>query len=1759
MSLFARIWTDKRYRTRLSIGGRPRLLRRGPLSLELLEDRTLLDSTLESISQPVTGGGGAGITAGNGASALASVSPDGRFVAYASEAGNLAANQVSTVRGGLNVFRYDRTTGANTLVSHRANAVAPITGNSSFVDRDLLTLAPPPVLSADGGVIAYDSDATDLVSGLVVDPTTPVLGEHAVFVWDLQSNSSRLVSHAFGSLTTEALGNFLVQGISDNGRYILFQSVFAVPGLVQNETDSGTGTTARQEYLYDRTDASVRLISHVGGQLNVDGSGDSNQAVISSDGSTVVFTSTALDLVAGATGDPGEQNVYLYKVATQQVSLVSGVQGSATRAAGGAHSPSLSGNGGVVAFVCDGVNLVNGSTTPTPNVYRFSGGTVSLVSHAARQPTVPGNDLSDLPVISADGAVIAFKTQATNLVGGQTGTNGVVLNYPGTDFRPGNIFLFSVSQSALTLVTGVTDGNGNRSTTNAAGSVPLDEGNPDRPNMTMSLSADGSRLVYQSEAINLVRNQRPPDGVGPGVVDQVFVYTAAGTTLASGLDGSPTDTGFSSSTFPTVSRAGSALVYLSGEMNLNHNVGVANGSFNLWLVDLVAGPLPVLVSHSAQPVTGAGAESVVAGISGDGKLVVLTSTATNLVAGEADDNTTDDVFLRDRRTNTTAVVSHVPGAPLQTGFRTSQQPVISSDGRFIAFVSLADDLVSGFTSSDPRASESIPRTARLTSNLFLYEVATGTVTLVTHVSRSDPTSLVTGANGVSSNPAISADGRYTLYTSAASNLVSGQMQTNGVNVYLYDRVTNSSVLVSHAVGRPTVTGNGNSNDQPALSGDGRFVAYAYARDGSSGLVAGQTTASSDVYLYDRTTGVNALVSHANGQPAAGSNGPSTQPVISSDGSTVAFVSRATNLVAGQTGSRFSNVFVYAVPNGAVTLVSGAAGSASTTGNNDSDQPALSADGGFVAYRSAAGNLVAGEGAPVGHNVYEYSRQTGTNALVSVAIGFPGVPANGDSASPTIDGDGSLVAYQSDARNLVVGEAGPAGPLNVFVWQRATGGNLLASGQGGSDTVTGNNSSFGPLLSQHSISAFSSMANDLVAGVVGTTNAFDNTIFRINVSLAPVALADGTPAGTVVATFTFTVLAGPKGQFAPPAITLDPSMPDGQAFSVSEPTAGDPTHGQLTTVVAINGATKNMYSILVDVDLHLGDSLASPFTLTVALPLPSVSLTALPNPATSGQSITFTATVSAPSGPPAGSVQFLDGPTGAEVPLGGSGPVNLVNGVATLVLSNLGVATHPVSAAYSGPGFQPARSPVVLLAVTAPATGPTATISPVSTPRTTPAGVVTINFSVAVTGVTLAGLSLIRDGSNVSLAGLTVTQVTPSQYTLDLSSVSGTPGNYVLTLLANSGIRDGSGNPLSANASTTFQETRTSTPAKTQVAAIDPARGVWYLNTASGVVNFPYGLPGWLPVSGDWTGTGRTQVGAIDPGTFTWYLNTAGGVVHFPYGLPGWKPVTGDWTGTGKTQVGAVDPTTNIWYLNTASGVVHFPFGAPGWIPVSGDWTGTGKTQVGVVDPGTSTWYLNTPGGVVSFQYGLPGWKPVTGDWTGTGKTQVGAVDPTTNIWYLNTPGGVAQFPYGTPGWTPISGAWTGSNSKAAVNRVRADAVATMLTGDELQGVVSAVLARLSAAGVDAALVQRLASAEYRVGALPGPDVAQADPLDNRVTFSPDAAGHGWLVPGVAPEDAAPAPEDLRAAVVQAMGQLAGGIDSNGRGSDVLDAIFTSGL
>ncbi len=263
-----------------------------------------------------------------------------------------------------------------------------------------------------------------------------------------------------------------------------------------------------------------------------------------------------------------------------------------------------------------------------------------------------------------------------------------------------------------------------------------------------------------------------------------------------------------------------------------------------------------------------------------------------------------------------------------------------------------------------------------------------------------------------------------------------------------------------------------------------------------------------------------------------------------------------------------------------------------------------------------------------------------------------------------------------------------------------------------------------------------------------------------------------------------------------------------------------------------------------------------------------------------------------------------------------------------------------------------------------------------------------------------------------------------------------------------------------------------------VGMVDTSSGTWYLRSAeSGGApddgTFAYGAAGWVPVVGDWTGTGQVGIGMFDPATGTWYLRssaTAGApdVGVFRFGGAGWIPVVGDWTGSGHTGIGVFDPSTATFYLREEVGpgapdAGAFAFGGAGWLPVAGNWDGGPATHVGVFDPSTGTWYLRNENSAGTpdagqFRYGAPGWKPVVGHWDGGTAAGVGVLDPSTGTWYLRNQDSAGlptttPFAYGAPGWTAVAGAWGGVVDVPRSAELAPDAVEVsgLLTGPAARG------------------------------------------------------------------------------------------------------------
>jgi hypothetical protein len=370
-------------------------------------------------------------------------------------------------------------------------------------------------------------------------------------------------------------------------------------------------------------------------------------------------------------------------------------------------------------------------------------------------------------------------------------------------------------------------------------------------------------------------------------------------------------------------------------------------------------------------------------ISAGGRYVLFGSEATNLVPG---DTSGRDVFLYDTVTDAIELISVATnGTP--AGSSASGQ--VTADGRYVVFQSCAANVVVGDTNGD--------------CDIFVRDRVTGTTEVVSVSSAAELAN-----SGSSAGPSISDDGRFAAYTSRASNLVPGDTNQE-VDVFLHDRLTGTTVRVSEAAGG--VDAN-NVSQEAFVSADGRFVSYEST---ATNLVLGDTNNASDVFLYEIATGTTTRVSvSSTGAEASGTSGA---PSLSADGRLVAFFSTASNLVPGDTA--FDDVFVHDNVTGVTELVSVSTGGGQANGSSSpSLTNGLSADGRFAVFQSAASNLVAGD-TNVSTDVFVRDRLTGATARVNVPTS--GIQANGPSFNAAISGDGQVVAFASDASNLVSGD------------------------------------------------------------------------------------------------------------------------------------------------------------------------------------------------------------------------------------------------------------------------------------------------------------------------------------------------------------------------------------------------------------------------------------------------------------------------------------------------------------------------------------------------------------------------------------------------------------------------------------------------------------------------------------------------------------------------------------------------------------------
>ncbi len=402
--------------------------------------------------------------------------------------------------------------------------------------------------------------------------------------------------------------------------------------------------------------------------------------------------------------------------------LLSTGSGGAPQGNGESKLPVTDGSARIVAFQSAAANLVANDTNGATDIFtnNTENGNTRRVSVGPGESQ--GNFASESPAISSNGQFVAFHSFATNLVGGDT--NNVA-----------DVFIHdrNIRQTALV-------------SKNASGVIGNDI------SYDPSVSADGRYVAYWSYASNLVSNDSNDRA-------DVFVYDrSTGTTQRISVNGSGVG-GNGNSSHPEISDDGRYVVYQSKASNLVAGDGA--GYEDVFLYDRNTN------STTRISVRGDGSEaqgmSFQADISGNGRYIVYTSLAANLIDG--DNNGQPDVFMLDRNNGLTYRVS--VGHQGQEGNGFSEQGRVSNDGPFITFRSNANNLVPDDTNN--------------IGDVFLRDFPAMTTT------RASVSSSGAQGNDSSNDPDISPDGRYVVFASKSSNLVDNDLNGTLRDTFRKDR------------------------------------------------------------------------------------------------------------------------------------------------------------------------------------------------------------------------------------------------------------------------------------------------------------------------------------------------------------------------------------------------------------------------------------------------------------------------------------------------------------------------------------------------------------------------------------------------------------------------------------------------------------------------------------------------------------------------------------------------------------------------------------------------------------------------------------------------------------------------------------------------------------------------------------------------------------------------------------------------------------
>jgi len=728
---------------------------------------------------------------------------------------------------------------------------------------------------------------------------------------------------------------------SADGRYVAFSSMAG--NLIPN------GSSAIQHiYRKDLKTNAVSLVST--NAANVGADDDSDRAQISANGRYVVFESKAINLEGDQDAD-GSSDIFRKDLDTGAVVRVS-TSSTGVRASAGCYSAQLSADGNAVVFESDATNL--GSVPDdgtTLDIFHKDIGTGKLTLVSSGTDGTRANSSSSNAQVTADGRYVIFETDATNLV-------------PSDENGSSDIFIKNVQTGVLERVSVTADGvEGNLGSYGA------------------KVSANGRYVVFESDATNLV------DG---DTNDSTDIYrkdllTGAVERVSIGAGGIQ---GEFDCYRAQISGDGRYVVFQTSSRNLAP--GDTNTSNDVFRKDMVTGEL-VLLTTTLTPAQGK-QEANSASLGGQihtvaqGSFMVFESNASNFTNT---DGRWKDVFHKNLTTGETICVSM--NAQGQPGNRESFDAQFSPDGRSVMFTSAASNFVTGDTNN--------------TWDIFLKNLDSNAITHISAAANG------TQANGMSRNARFSADGKHVVFESMATNLVADD--TNGAwDIFVKNLDTLEVKRASTSASWSEVQGNSSSAE---ISDDARYVIF---QSSSAGLVENDTNNREDIFRKDMTNGTIVRVStNSMGGQVAG--GDSIDAHMSADGRYVVFTSRAVNIVTGDTNA-LADVFRKDMSTGAVVRVSTTAGGGQATGGA-SDKAKISSNGQFVAFVSSATNLVAGDDNGRA-DIFLKDMSDGTLRRVSVTA--DNAEFTGSAIQLTIDSvsdDGVHVVFSTNASNVVEGD------------------------------------------------------------------------------------------------------------------------------------------------------------------------------------------------------------------------------------------------------------------------------------------------------------------------------------------------------------------------------------------------------------------------------------------------------------------------------------------------------------------------------------------------------------------------------------------------------------------------------------------------------------------------------------------------------------------------------------------------------------------